>query len=80
MFNVRIIFSNLCGCDEFLSLVWVSVFGLVVIVLGIIVGGRGVVRFVGFRVVGVEWGVFVVFREFFFVRGGFRRVRGVRRV
>lgn len=34
VFNVCIIFSNLCGCDEFLSLVWVLVFSFVVVVLG----------------------------------------------
>ena len=52
--NARITFSNLCGCDEPLSSVWVPAPGSAIAASGTAVGGRGAVRFAGLCAPGAE--------------------------
>lgn len=53
MLNARITFSNLCGCDEPLSSVWVPAPGSVGEASGTTVGSRGLHSFL----VSESWGL-----------------------
>ncbi|XP_064348147.1 ankyrin repeat domain-containing protein 13D isoform X2 [Camelus dromedarius] len=52
--NARITFSNLCGCDEPLSSVWVPAPSSAIPASGIAVGGRQAVRLTGLCALGAD--------------------------